>query len=102
MIVDIFIARRLDGSTPSIENLRLCLDKNAPSPRSLFLPRGELVHVFAIDCHIRTVVNVCAGLGYEYSHVVFVEMHGIHYSPGYALRFDMHNWVRVFLMHWRT
>jgi hypothetical protein len=102
MIVDLFIARRLDGSTHSAESLRLCLDANAPSPRALFLPSGELVHVFAIDCHVRSVVDVCTGLGYEYSHVVFIEMHGTYYSPGYALRFYMHNWARVFLMHWRT
>ena len=102
MIVDLFIARRLDGSTRSAESLRLRLDVNAPSLKHLFLPGGELVYVFAIDCHVPSVADACVGFGYEYSHIAFVEMDAIYYSPEYSLRFYMYNWVRLFLVHWNT
>jgi hypothetical protein len=102
MIVDLFIARRLDGSTRSAESLRLRLDVNAPSLKHLFLPGGELVYVFAIDCHVPSVADACVGFGYEYSHIAFVEMNATYYSPAYSLRFYRHNWVRLFLLYWDT
>ena len=101
MIVDIFIARRLDGSTVSVEGLHSRFDIGAPGPRPLFLPSGELVHAFAVDRRVRAVADICAGCEYEYWHIIFAEMDARYYSAEYVMSFSAHRWVRLFLLLWQ-
>jgi len=99
MIVDVFIVRRVVGSVQSIEILHRQMDSNAPSPRVVYFPDGEVGFVFAIDFH-RAPAGVCTRLGYEYMHVGFVEIDSCKYTPTYALDLRSYSWIRVFLMQW--